>query len=359
MVVSADSQKIIKNKRLYRNKNISSHYSRKGYAAGKKTFVISRKPVSLFKVPFIFALFFFSMYISISDSCWQIRTPSFSLYDIPLPEEKGSETLKEQILKASFDLSTITPVNTINSANEKPFYLSSYTIREEDRFSIIANKFQIDLDSLLSVNNIEAGDKAVSGKEIKIPNISGVYYRVNKGDTLTSIAARYDIDIEYIRIVNNLYSSVIHAGEQLYLPNGQMEKEELDRIIGSKFQFPTTGTVKNNYGSYIDPVTGLKVYNYGIDIISRKGTAVFAARDGIVNNTSYNSYYGRVVLINHSGAFQSMYGCLDSIAVTPGQHVLRGELVGYIGNSGFKSGEHLQFSIFRNKEDVDTLEYIF
>jgi LysM repeat protein len=360
MVVSVDSQKIIKNKRRYYSRKISKKPS-SSYTVKRKVPGISlENSVSLYRVPYICALFIFSLYINLSDSYWHIRPPSFTSIEISLPEESGVPEFNDITLKASIALDPFLPVQQVKKDNrENAFYLSTYTIREDDRFSIIARKFEIDLDSLLSVNDISSGDTPVPGTEIKIPNISGIYYRVNKGDTLSSIAEKYDLEIENIREVNKLYSSVIHPGEKIYIPHGTMKKEDLDRIIGSKFQLPASGTVKNNYGSYIDPLTGLKVYNYGIDILNGKGTAVFAAKDGIVGNTSYNPYYGRVILINHSGSFQSMYGCLDRIVVEPGDHVLRGDIVGYIGNSGFKSGEHLQFSIFKNKEDVDTLEYLF
>lgn len=359
MVVTADSQKIIKNKSRYSNKRVSSqrNYSkRSGY---KKNRIVLGRQVSLFPIPFICALFIFSIYISISDSYCYVRPPIFLLTDIALPEESPEEISLEKTLKAAIDFSLLTPGHTSMDNSDRQLYLTSYTLRVDDRYSIVAQKFQIDVDSILSVNGIKNNDLLPVGTEIKIPNISGIYYTINKGDTLTSISTEYNLDIEEIRVINNLYSTVIHSGDKLYLPHVKMKKSELNRIIGNKFELPAKGSVKNNYGGYIDPVTGLKVYNYGIDILNKRGTAVYAAKDGVVGNTSYNSYYGRVVLINHSNSFQSMYGCLDSIVVTPGQNISRGELLGYMGNSGFKPLEHLQFSIFKNKEDVDTLEYIF
>jgi len=368
MVVSVDSQKIIKKsrhksrgiqdrrlqkKRQYKSKRVSSEYRK------KDLFRISRRPVSLFMMPFITSLFIFSIYINISDSLWQVESPEFTVVNLKFPDDSDFLPDEYMTMKGSFDLYFLMPSQKDAESIEGVLKLSTYTVREDDRYSIIAEKFHISIDSLLSVNRIGTGNIPVAGGQIEIPNLSGIYYTVQKGDTLTSISSRFALEIEDIRHVNQLYSTVIHIGEELYLPGISLDRDKLNRIVGNRFIIPATGSVKNTYGSSIDPTTGLKNYNYGIDIINTKGTAVYAARDGIVKNTSYNSYFGRVVLLNHSGSFQSMYACLESVTVEQGQYVLQGDLLGYMGNSGFKSNDHLQFSIFKNKEDVDTLEYIF
>ncbi|MDA3809388.1 MAG: M23 family metallopeptidase [Spirochaetaceae bacterium] len=344
MVVSADCQKIVRNKRRYQSRKVSS-YKINSYMR------VKGMPIPLYKIPFICSLFIFSIYINISDVYWNIKTLDFIEDDIILP--------KENTLLASVGRDFLSPQTPVSENPEKSSLFSTYTVREDDRYSIIADKFQIDTGTLLSVNGITSAEKPVEGSKLLIPNISGIFYNVKKGDTLTSIAKEYNLDIAEISLINNLYTSVIHYNEKLFLPGIIMSSDEIKKISGEKFLIPATGTIKNNYGSSLDSVTGLKYYNYGIDIINSKGTTVYAARDGIINNTSYNPYYGKVVLLNHSGSYQSMYGCLDRIVVKPGQSVKSGDILGYMGNSGFKSGYHLQFSIFKNEEDVDTLEYIF
>ncbi len=353
MVVSVDSQKILKKKRQYKGRKVSS------YSPMKRSLNLKRTPISLYFLPFISALFIFSIYINISDVFWQIKTPEMTLHNFVLPDDIGTRSKNNRSLRAFVDIPLPENPQKGSSNPEGSFYLSSYIVREDDRYSIIAEKFNLTLDSLLSVNHIDSSSLPIPGIEIKIPNISGIYYRVLKGDTLTSISTKFNLDLQEITHVNQLFSSVIHTGEELFLPEIAMDKDKINKLIQNRFTIPSAGSVKNNYGSSIDPTTGLKNYSYGIDIINSRGTAVYASKAGIVKNTSYNSYFGRVVLLNHSGSFQSMYGCLDSIVVEPGQVVERGELLGYIGNSGFKTYEHLQFSIFKDKEDVDTLEYIF
>jgi len=345
MVVSAESQKIYRKHPSSRGEGISS-------------MSVRRTTVPLFLMPFIAALLFFSFILSFIEVLWQSHEPNFRIDQIVLPDERDIIPLENQLLKASapdyFRPSEIETEEKIEGVR-----ISEYRLREGDRFSILAKKYNLTLDTLVSVNELTASSEAMEGLVIKIPDQSGIIHSVEKNETLSSISALYGVDIESIQDANNLLSSVIRIDQRLFIPGGELSEEERERVIGRRFVIPAEGTVKDNYGPYLDPLTGLKNYNYGIDIVNRKGTAVYAARSGVVGNTSYNSYYGRVVQVNHSGSIQTLYSCLDSILVKPGDTVERGDLLGYMGNSGFRAGEHLQFSIFKNKEDVDTLEFIF
>lgn len=303
-------------------------------------------------MPFIMALFIFSIFINLSDSLWNKYEPVFLMGELTLPDEEIILVEEGKVLKAS------APHIYPESSTHKGILYRDYKIQEDDRYSIIAGNFNISLGTLISVNKIEDG-MIILGERLKIPSESGILYTVEKGDTLSSISQNFNMEIEEINRANNLINTVIHVGEELFLPGVDLKETEINRIIGDKFIIPSSGAVKNNYGAYFDPVTGLKNYNYGIDVINKKGTPVYAAKEGIVGNTSYNPHFGRVIQINHKGSMQSMYSCLDSIIVKPGERVQRGDLLGYMGNSGFQAIEHLQFSLFKNKEDVAALELIF
>lgn len=316
--------------------------------------------IPLYLVPYILSFLLFTIILNFLDLFWNPDEPYFKISELTLPEENAqlNET-KELILKAEApDIFPVIPKENKKIDNDR-INISNYRTREYDRYSIIASKFGISLDTVISLNDLKESDSIKEGTILKIADRSGIFHIVEKGETLLSLSELYKCEVKDIIKVNGLLTTVIKTGEKLFIPGGSLPESEIKKIIGKRFIIPAEGTVKNNYGSYIDPVTGLKNYNYGIDIINKKGTAVYAAKEGIINNTSFNSYYGRVVQVNHSGDLQSIYSCLDSIVVKPGESVERGDLIGYMGNSGFRNREHLQFSIFEKKEDVDTLEYIF
>ncbi|MCP4178345.1 MAG: LysM peptidoglycan-binding domain-containing protein, partial [bacterium] len=290
MVVTANSQNSRKNYRRNNSRIVSVKRKKVGRVAKSSPIRIKRGSLSIFSVPFICAFFLFTLYINLSDIFWQIKPPKFSLNEFILPEE-NTHYNERRVQRAAFKWN---PVNSKGNLNSNSDSLSTYDyiVRTDDTYSIIARKFSVSIDSILSVNDINQFRKLKIGEQLTIPNISGIYYRVKKGDTLTSIGLEYNIEIEKISLVNKLLSTIIHPKERLFLPGVRMEKEKLDRVIGSKFIIPAAGVVKNNYGSYTNNITELKYYNNGIDILNRKGTAVYAAKDGIVQNTLYNSYYG-------------------------------------------------------------------
>ncbi|MBN2658134.1 MAG: M23 family metallopeptidase [Calditrichaeota bacterium] len=344
MIVSAESQKIHKNHSKVRIETYSS-------------MTVRKSSIPLFLIPYIGALLLFSVILNFIEVLWVKSEPYYNIEQIMLPDEQSVIPEESRLLKASAPV--YKPADVSGDRQARGVRISEYKLREGDRFSIIAGKYNISLDTIISANNLNGDSKAHAGMIIRIPDKSGIFHKVAKNDTLTSIADRYGIEVTDLEDANNLISTVIRVGQSLFIPGAALPAETLNRVIGGRFVIPTEGTVKNNYGSYLDPVTGLKYYNYGIDIVNRKGTAVYAAGNGIVGNTSYNAYYGRVVQLNHSGSMQTLYSCLDRIIVQPGETVERGDLIGYMGDSGFRAGEHLQFSIFKNKEDVDTLEFIF
>jgi murein DD-endopeptidase MepM/ murein hydrolase activator NlpD len=96
----------------------------------------------------------------------------------------------------------------------------------------------------------------------------------------------------------------------------------------------------------------------GIDIVNKPGTAILAAMAGTVRASSFNFNYGNYVIIKHSGEYQTLYGHLTSSVVAPGQKVSQGQKIGELGTTGYSTGPHLHFSIFKNGEAVDPLRFL-
>lgn len=92
----------------------------------------------------------------------------------------------------------------------------------------------------------------------------------------------------------------------------------------------------------------------GIDLGGRRGTAIFAAHDGMVVYAGKDfKGYGKMVLIEYNGEWASLYAHLDRIAVKEGQYVEKGQTIGQMGRTGRASGVHLHFELIRNKQTID------
>lgn len=96
--------------------------------------------------------------------------------------------------------------------------------------------------------------------------------------------------------------------------------------------------------------------HYGVDLRGSRGSKIYAAAPGVVIYTGQGfSGYGRLVIIEHEGGWATFYSHLERIVARQGQHIQRGEVLGYMGDSGRATGVHLHFEVRRNKQPVDPL----
>ena len=114
----------------------------------------------------------------------------------------------------------------------------------------------------------------------------------------------------------------------------------------------------SGFGWRRSPFTGLKEFHNGLDISSRKGTPVVAPATGKVTKKGYDKYLGKYIKIDHGRQIVTTYGHLSGFNVSPGQKVLRGDVIGFMGNSGLSTGHHLHYMIKIKNRCVNPLHYI-
>ena len=122
--------------------------------------------------------------------------------------------------------------------------------------------------------------------------------------------------------------------------------------------WPIEGRVASSFGEREDPINGEGAFHSGIDIDAPYGTPVRAAADGDVGGTSTGAGYGREVVIDHSHDVHTIYAHLSSIAVMAGQHVTRGQVIGYVGQSGRATGPHLHYEVRLHNVPVNPHKYL-
>ena len=128
---------------------------------------------------------------------------------------------------------------------------------------------------------------------------------------------------------------------------------------GGKFMWPTNTTlITSPFGFRIHPVTGVYTGHTGVDIGCSYGSPVYAAADGTVIVASYGyGGYGVAVVIDHGSGLSTLYGHNDSLHVSVGQKVSRGDVIAASGNSGVSTGPHLHFEVRVNGSYVDPMSY--
>jgi murein DD-endopeptidase MepM/ murein hydrolase activator NlpD len=122
--------------------------------------------------------------------------------------------------------------------------------------------------------------------------------------------------------------------------------------------WPIEGRVASSFGGRQDPINGEGAFHPGIDIDAPMGTPVHAAGDGEVTGANMGAGYGREVTINHGHDVMTVYGHLSSIAVIAGEHVTRGQVIGYVGQTGRATGPHLHYEVRVHMVPVNPHKYL-
>ena len=119
-------------------------------------------------------------------------------------------------------------------------------------------------------------------------------------------------------------------------------------------KWPTDGgTISSNYGARTGPIEGGYDWHPGIDIAVEFGTPVYATAAGTVEQAGWNGGYGRYVRVNHGNGYETAYGHMSGIAVAAGQQVIKGEIIGFVGSTGYSTGPHLHYEVIADGQTID------
>lgn len=124
------------------------------------------------------------------------------------------------------------------------------------------------------------------------------------------------------------------------------------------YPLPYRAPITSSYGWRTNPVSGKRSFHNGVDLGAGSGTAIYATRSGTVTTSAYSDVYGYYVTVNHGDGYSSMYAHMTNYVVSNGQTVSKGQLLGYVGSTGWSTGPHLHFTIFYNGNSVNPMNYI-
>jgi murein DD-endopeptidase MepM/ murein hydrolase activator NlpD len=119
------------------------------------------------------------------------------------------------------------------------------------------------------------------------------------------------------------------------------------------FGRPVDGPITSEFGKRIDPVNGKAAFHTGIDFRSKPGDNIYATADGMIDKAFYNGSYGNYVLIDHENGYETAFCHMKKFLVRPGQKIHRGQLIGFVGNSGRSTGPHLHYEVTLDGEPID------
>ncbi len=234
-----------------------------------------------------------------------------------------------------------------------------YALEVGDTLYGVAARYDLNIDTLISWNNIPDARYIREGQKFIIPNRNGLLYTVKASDSLSSISKKYNVSQTNILDANNLKNSYLSIGRKLFIPNAKLDSFDRGLVLGTVFLAPIRGNITSYYGYRISPISGKRSLHTGVDIANAYGTPIKAAASGrVIYVSDNNPVFGKVVIIKHARGFQTLYGHMSSILVKRGERLKRGTVLGREGNTGESTGSHLHFTIIKNGRTVNPLNYI-
>jgi len=241
--------------------------------------------------------------------------------------------------------------------------VENYTVKGGETLASIAKKFDISVDTIRWANNI-TGDLIKPNQTLKIPPVTGIVHKVASGETIYTIAKKYHTNAQNIlnfpfNSFEDLDTFSLMAGQTLYVPDGTIEPEKPAYQFvasiqagvqgSSNFIWPTSGTITQYY----------VWYHQALDIANPSSPPVLAADSGtVVYAGCLNWGYGCHVIIDHGNGYQTLYAHLSSYAVEVGNSVTQGSQIGVMGSTGRSTGAHLHFEIRSGGQILNPLGFL-
>lgn len=250
-----------------------------------------------------------------------------------------------------------------------------YVVEKGDTVSTIAKKFSTK-DNPISENTIRwandiTGDYLNVGDTIKILPVTGIAHKVESGETIFSIAKKYNTDAQKIadfpfnEFAGNGETLALVTGQMLIVPDGIKPSEQ--PFIKRQEVYIAQGPVPVASGGYTFPIRGgisqyFSFYHPGLDITSPVGTPIVAAHNGTVTEVHVGTYdggYGTNVYVSNGAGIVSHYAHMSAVNVSVGQQVTGGRsVVGWVGMTGRTTGPHVHFEIRSGGVAVNPLGYV-
>ncbi len=254
----------------------------------------------------------------------------------------------------------------------RPLALTEYTVKEGDSLWSIASKFDLDLDSIIGSNKISNINYLKLGTVLRIPNQDGIFVKVSKNDTVSKLADKHGSYKQAVYVANLLdQDAQLKIGTEIFLPGAKMaavatsvaktssRASKTKVTVSSRmFRWPVMGKISSVFGWRRSPFGRRRVFHSGLDIRAPRGRAIVAAGSGRVVYSGWMGGYGKTVVISHAGGMSTLYGHCSSIVAKKGSVVKAGQLIARVGSTGRSTGNHLHFEVRKNGTPQNPLKYL-
>jgi murein DD-endopeptidase MepM/ murein hydrolase activator NlpD len=294
---------------------------------------------------------------------------------VATPTALDDETVVYELERPKVVVRQVNPVTTI--PERVRLEVITYTVQTGDNIFFIADRFKLDYTTIVW-SNMETRQGAPwliqPGLTLAIPPVDGAYHTVMDGETAASIAEKYEVSPTALYNTWNTVEpgAALAEGTLLVIPGATGEDFELEApppdpgvpMVGSASgswgycgDTAVSGCGANGYfilptGSYA--VSGWLFHDprnpshIGLDYRCSLGDPIYASDAGVVVWAGWNGGYGNLVRVRHGNGFETYYAHFSAYAVSCGDPVYQGQVVGYCGTTGWSTGPHLHYEIRLN-----------
>lgn len=181
----------------------------------------------------------------------------------------------------------------------------------------------------------------------------GQYAYITPEEMLANVQRSLEVLSHRVRTQNSSFDTLEHMVKS---------KEEMLKSIPAiqPVSDKNLNYIASGFGYRIDPIYKTVKMHTGLDFTAPIGTPIYATGNGVVSTAEFDAGgYGNNVVIDHGYGYETLYGHMSKIKVRVGQRVKRGEVIGWIGNSGKSTGPHCHYEVIKNGQKVDPIHFFF
>ena len=241
----------------------------------------------------------------------------------------------------------------IRAGREPEILFFLYKNTENFTFQALAARCCITQETLATLNQIDNGQQNIKNKEMILPTVNGIFIPSLDEKPLNSLETLLQenyLKTDIQTLTKNYFYYNINGRNYVFLQDKRFSSIERAYFLDSALQLPldkNTFWVSSEFGKRKNPFSHEEKNHNGIDLAAPEGTPVYAIKDGAVyvcvpNDKEFGNY---VILSHDTGKTTSVYAHLQSFTVEQYQTVKKGEIIGYVGQTGMATGPHLHFEI--------------
>lgn len=307
-------------------------------------------------------------------------TDKKALIDQAIKQNQDNSTSDIAMIQEAYLDKTNSPVTDVSDSTARK-HIITHIVKDDETLWDIADKYGLTTNTLKWSNGMDDSGIVIGGQELYILPMNGIYYTIQDGDTVSSLAEKYKSDVAEIEKWNDFKSEGMTVGRKIILPGGEVPpppkpvapvtnnyssnsyynpSPDYSASAGGAgsgtFGWPTSGMAISQYfGS-----TSFNPWHTGLDLDARSGWDIFASDGGTVTTAAWGwgGGYGNHIIIDHGNGYQTLYGHLSALDVSAGQYVSKGQRIGTMGSTGWSTGPHLHFEIRYNGSFLNPLSYL-